>query len=296
MIGRVGGTARGPLVVAVGAIHGNEPAGPAAIRRLLARLASAGGLSRGRLVGLLGHPAAYARGVRQVDEDLNRVFTVERLAALRDAAPQTAEGAYAKTLLRTLAEEVTDYAPEELVVVDLHTTSADGGDFVAMGDQPATVSLARGFGTPVVLGLTGVLPGTLCGHLDGEAFGVPTRAFGYEAGAHASARSPARAYALLAETLLRLGMAERAAFGDYDALSLGDPPRPALSEVVFRLGVPPGGQFTMMPGFGNFHPVQAGQVVAYLDGESVALERGGYLLMPLYQGVGRDGFFLVEPR
>ena len=296
LLGRVDGLDPGPLIVVVGAVHGNEPAGVTAIRRLLDVLTADEPLLRGRVVGLLGHPEAYARGVRQVDEDLNRVFTPARLADLRQGAPRSLEAACAKTLLATLAAEVADYAPEELVVVDLHTTSADGGDFVAMGDQPATVELGRGFGAPVVLGLTSVLPGTLCGYLDGRAFGVPTRAFGYEAGAHDGPESPDRAYALLVALLTRLGMAAPEAFGPHDPLTLGDPPRPALSEVVFRLGIPPGGQFTMMPGYRNFDPVQAGQVIAYLDGESVALERGGYLLMPLYQGMGRDGFFIVEAR
>ena len=306
VLGRVEGRERGPLVVAVGGIHGNEPAGPTAVRRLLA--ASAGRLRRGRLVGLLGHPRAFARGVRQLDEDLNRVFTPARLAAPGTTVPGTtvpesAEAACAKTLLTALRSEVAAYDPDEVIVVDVHTTSADGGDFVAMGEEPATVALARGFGAPVVLGLAGVLPGTLCGYLDGDAsaVGLPgarapasVRAFGYEAGAHGGPESPARAYGLLRGLLARLGMTTPAALGAPAARTPGDPLRPALSQVVFRLGIPPGGQFTMLPGFRNFDPVQAGQVVAYLDGEPVALERGGYVLMPLYQGVGGDGFFVVR--
>ena len=297
MLGRVEADEHGPLVVLVGGMHGNEPAGVTAIRRCFGQLAGAGpgAVAKGRLLGLLGNPEAFRRGVRQVDEDLNRAFVSERVArAVGEGGAETVEGAFAKTLYALLREEVAAYRPTEVVVLDLHTTSADGGDFVVLGDGPGSEALTRDLGVPVVLGLTDVLTGTLCGYLNAERLGVPTRAFAYEAGAHDGSESPGRAFALVAALLERIGLVEAGVLDcrgvDLDA----EPGRPPLTRVVFRLAIEPGSAFVMMPGFRNFDAVQAGQVVAVLDGESVALERGGYMLMPLYQGEGRDGFFLVE--
>ena len=297
VLGRVEGATHGPLVVLLGGMHGNEPAGVMAVRRCFGQLAQAGSdaVRKGRLLGLLGNPEAFRRGVRQVDEDLNRAFVPERMAqAVGEGGTQTVEGAFAKTLYALLRAEVAAYRPTEVILLDLHTTSADGGDFVVLGDGPGGEALTRDLGVPVVLGLTGVLTGTLCGYLNAERLGVPTRAFAYEAGAHDGPESPGRAFALAAALLARIRVV-RTGVLDIDGVDLdAEPGRPPLTRVVFRLAIAPGSAFAMMPGFRNFDAVQAGQVVAVLDGESVALERGGYMLMPLYQGEGRDGFFLVE--
>lgn len=295
-VGRFDGRERGPLIVLIGGMHGNEPAGVIAIRRCFERLAGREGepTLRGRLLGLLGHPHALAARRRFLDEDLNRVFTPARLTHSSGHRSPNVEEAAAKTLLAGIRAEIADYGATELIVLDVHTTSADGGDFVVLGDSPGSEALTEGLDVPVVLGLTEVLQGTLCGYLTEDTTGVPTRAFAYEAGAHEGTDSPDRAYALISTLLVRLGVTTADRMGAHVPLSLGVPRRPALTRVRFRLAIPPGGQFTMMPGFSNFDRVQAGQVVAVLDGESVALDRDGYLLMPLYQGQGSDGFFIVE--
>jgi len=55
-----------------------------------------------------------------------------------------------------------------------------------------------------------------------------------------------------------------------------------------------GDGFVMAPGYVNFQPVVAGEVVARDAHGDVAVAEGGRLLMPLYQEQGEDGFFLVR--
>ena len=48
------------------------------------------------------------------------------------------------------------------------------------------------------------------------------------------------------------------------------------------------------PGYVNFQKVAPGEVLAAERGEEVRAVEGGRLLLPLYQALGNDGFFLAR--
>ena len=50
----------------------------------------------------------------------------------------------------------------------------------------------------------------------------------------------------------------------------------------------------MNPGFRNFEPVSAGQILGQDRSGDVVSPEGGHLLLPLYQPKGDDGFFLTR--
>ena len=65
-------------------------------------------------------------------------------------------------------------------------------------------------------------------------------------------------------------------------------------EVRHRHTIAPEDRFKMEPGFKNFQAVRRGKVLAQdRTGEIKACETG-LILMPLYQALGNDGFFLVR--
>src|SRR5262245_58098613 len=86
-LGSYGGSAPGPLVIATGAIHGNEPAGVRALVSVLGALRAAAPPFRGRVVGFAGNLEALRQGVRYLDRDLNRAWRPERLAELAGRLP-----------------------------------------------------------------------------------------------------------------------------------------------------------------------------------------------------------------
>jgi len=71
---------------------------------------------------------------------------------------------------------------------------------------------------------------------------------------------------------------------------------PAVVELRYRYGLQEGVRFEMRPGFQNFQPVGRGEVLARVDtgngSRDVASPMAGRLLMPRYQALGDDGFFL----
>ena len=67
-----------------------------------------------------------------------------------------------------------------------------------------------------------------------------------------------------------------------------------MVEIRYRHNILPGEGFFMKPGFENFDAIRKGDLLASdRHGEIRSLETG-YILMPLYQSQGNDGFFLVR--
>ena len=138
VVGEVTGVAPGPLLLLVGGLHGNEPAGVTAARRVFEALESSG-LDSGRLVALAGNLSALERGERYLDRDLNRVWT-------DGEAPDGRAGPREMHERRELVEAIRaelERAPERAVLLDMHSTSAEGAPFCIMGDTLQNRAIAR---------------------------------------------------------------------------------------------------------------------------------------------------------
>ena len=138
----------GATVIACAGLHGNEPAGLEAARRVLDGLE--GVPLRGEFLAVAGNRGALAAGMRFLGRDLNRCWTAAEVEALR-ARPGAAdefEQAEQRELLGVLGE-----AEPPIVLFDLHTTSGASPPFVLMSDTLRNRPIAFGLGLPVVLGL-----------------------------------------------------------------------------------------------------------------------------------------------
>src|SRR5690606_32806837 len=141
VIGRVGDPGEGPVLVAVGGIHGNEPAGVLALQRVVANLSAGGRPLRGHLLALAGNCQALALDRRYVLDDLNRAWLPERLARVRAGAALADEDAELRDLDAVL-RQVLSAAPGRVTVLDLHSTSGQGGVFTTLDDTLANRALA----------------------------------------------------------------------------------------------------------------------------------------------------------
>jgi hypothetical protein len=66
---------------------------------------------------------------------------------------------------------------------------------------------------------------------------------------------------------------------------------PRVLEVTGRHAITPGDGFAMTPGFQNLARVKKGELLAHDRNGAIRAPRDGFILMPLYQGQGADGFF-----
>jgi predicted deacylase len=302
ILGRVAGAAPGPTLVCVGGIHGNEPAGVLAIRRVLARLESGAADLRGTFVGLAGNRGALAVGRRYLSRDLNRIWVPEELAAARARLGEGAEipaadpeAAELADLDRALTRIAAETPPGGVYLLDLHTTSGPGPAFALLDDTLRNRAFALALPVPVVLGIEELLPGTLLFERSGE--GMVT--LGFESGQHDDPASVDRAEAAVWIALEACGALPRGRRSEVAAgrrlLEQASGSLPRVVEIRYRHAIVPEDGFRMAPGFASFQPVEAGQPLAEDVRGPVAAREGGLLLMPLYQPQGSDGFFLARP-
>lgn len=288
------GARHGPLLVVVGGLHGNEPAGVVAARRVAAALEGREDQLAGEVVLLAGNTRALELGVRYVDADLNRRWTpflVEALLSGSMASP-CSEDVEMRELLAAL-DHVFTCRDGDGYFLDLHTTSAEGAPFATVGDTLRNRAFASHFPVRAVLGLEEQLDGTLLEHANNHGFVT----LGFEAGQHSSPASVDHHEALLWIAMVAAGNLRREDVPSYSAYrhrleAAGGGPK--FVEVRHRHAVRPGDDFRMEPGFASFDPVRCGQLLATDWRGQVRAPDSGMVVMPRYQPLGDDGFFVAR--
>jgi succinylglutamate desuccinylase len=295
LIGRAGRSPDGapaPTLLVLAGLHGNEPAGVIAAERVLETIARRGLAPRGTLVALRGNRRALAAGKRFLERDLNRGWSPEAIAAVRAGAePDGPEGEERRELIVAL-DQVVAGARGPLFVIDLHTTSATGVAFAMVGADARQRAFAARFPLPVVSGLLGRIRGTLLEYLASAGF----LALGMEGGQNDGPDSALNHEALLWLALVELQMLDPLAVPELEQhrarLAGARAALPHLVHVHHRHALWPDDQFRMEPGFANLQRIAEGELLARDRHGEIRAPETGVLLMPLYQTLGDDGFFL----
>lgn len=303
VIGTHEGSDPGPLLVVFGGMHGNEPAGVRALELVFKMLevepiTNPGFCFRGRLIGLKGNLRAMHQGKRFVHKDLNRHWDIEHIRGLRNQPPYMLDSEDLEMLeiYNLVQMEIEAYQPESMVVLDLHTTSAQGGIFAIPSEDAESVRIATGLHVPVIKGLLRGLSRTSLHFFTSQNFDLPTTAVCFESGQHDEPLSVNRAIAGIINCMRAIGCVDpRDVASQHDKI-LMDYSRelPRLSELLFCYHIRPEDDFRMAPGFVNFQKVQKGEVLAHDRRGPIKSPEDSRVLMPLYQKQGNDGFFLIK--
>ncbi|MEE8106850.1 MAG: succinylglutamate desuccinylase/aspartoacylase family protein [Planctomycetota bacterium] len=294
-IGRYTSGQPGPAIVVIGGLHGNEPAGVHAARRVIEALHENQPTLRGTFVALCGNRAGLARGRRFVDLDLNRCWEDDAVAALRDRDPSgdSAEHAEQRELLACI-EELAATTNDPLVLLDLHTTSGNGPPFLLMADALSNRSIAMSLPGTIVLGLEEEIDGALVCYFGG----LGHRAIVFEGGQHDDKKTVEHSESAIWLTLVAVGALSESDIPEFElkrrALGSAAADLPRVVELRYRHRIRAGDRFKMQPGFEGLARVRRGDVLASDIRGDVTAPESGRLLMPLYQDQGSDGFFLCR--
>ena len=103
----------GPTVVFFGGIHGNEPAGVAALTEVYETLQRQGNvLEKGALIGIRGNLPALVQKERFLDHDLNRIWSRSRLdSVLAKQDPERSSEEKELVLIYELIQELLESHP-----------------------------------------------------------------------------------------------------------------------------------------------------------------------------------------
>jgi len=296
VLGRIAGERPGPTLIAIGGLHGNEPAGTIAAPRVIGRLEEGRFPLRGEFLAVVGNLGALARGRRYREFDLNRCWLPDNLARLQrqDPALDRGEERELRELARTV-EEARSRGGGPVTVIDLHTTSSHGPPFIVMSDTLRNRRLGLELLGTVFLGLEESVDGTLLEYMTEQGH---TAAL-VEGGQHEDPRSVEVHESVLWMALAATGMLRPGEIPDLGRhrrfLRAAQRGTPRVVELRYRHDVRPGDGFRMKEGYLGFQEVKKGEVLARDRNGDVASPERGRIVMPLYQEQGEDGFFLVRP-
>ncbi len=303
IIGSYEGNEKGPLLIVFGGMHGNEMAGVMALEEMFRMLdnepiINPGFKYNGKIIGMRGNIAALKEGKRFINKDLNRQFTQENLARIRQSKEEDldSEDKELRAIVKTINQILEEYPTEKLVILDLHTTTAFGGIFTIATDNPESQRIAVELHAPVILGMLGGIKGTTLHFFNNDNFAPETVAVTFESGQHYEELSTKRAIAAITNCMRSIGSVKAEDVENkHDSILIEfSKGLPKIANLLYCHSIIPEDEFKMAPGYKNFQKIKANELLAYDVKGEIRSQNDGRILMPLYQKQGEDGFFIIE--
>lgn len=296
IIGSIDGDPDGPTVVVLAGMHGNEPAGVKAAENIIDLLKEIPPSISGKLTAIQANIPALEENVRYIDEDMNRLWfpsIIDKIRKTPERKIESSERLEIKRLLSILGK-IESHSNPPVILVDLHTFSAEGYMFTITNTDPRQRELLSHLHIPMVFGIDESLRGTALRHYQKKGY----ISFGLEGGQHRDELTEYNITSALIILLKTVGCIEEqyvSEIKEYEQdLRSQTKHLPIETELVYQHMIEPGDEFRMRPGYQNFQEVKEGEWLANdRDGKIVA-RCDGYILMPLYQSQGDDGFFIIQ--
>ena len=293
-----GETSNGNTVVFIGGIHGNEPAGVVALQDVFQVIDKYQIPLYGKIRAISGNIEALKAQTRQIDIDLNRVWTRENIDKLHyNRLDQSVVEYKAMSDIYGIIQEEIHATDNQLFILDLHTTSAPSVSFSVTNIKSECMEFVRQYPFPSISGLTGFLDGTLLSYIND----IGHVGLAYEAGMHRTENSLEKHRSFVWYSLVKTGIVkeEDLPFAlDYHEHNLGrdwSSELPHSFKIISRYKISDNEGFKMEEGYDNFQRIRAGEILASNKEGEILSPYDGHIFMPLYQEEGEDGFFIVKP-
>lgn len=283
-------------VIFIGGMHGNEASGYVALQNVMKALKPIAPKFKGNVYALGGNLQAMAKYKRYINEDLNRIWLHKNIDRINSGElnPSTAKDDELEFFeLFTIIKEILN-KHKEVFVLDLHTTSAPSIPFITINDMLINRKFSLDYPLPIIIGIEEYLKGPLLSFMN--EFGFVSMAF--EAGQHDSPKS-----LIIHESFvwLSLNFANILPKKDipeyqkhYTRLKNQTDISKEIFEVRYRKDLAGITDFVMNPGYANFHPIEADEILAEDNSGKIKSIETGRIFMPLYQKQGSDGFFIIR--
>lgn len=294
-IGKAVGDLKGPTLIFFGGIHGNEPSGVTALEHIFEKLNTDTYQIRGAIYGIRGNIPALLQGKRFLDDDLNRLWTAERITEIKSktASKCTIEELELLKIEQAVLEIITSRdAP--FYFIDFHTTSSKTLPFVTISDALINRKFSRLFPVPIVLGIEEYLEGPLLSHMNQKGY----VSLGFESGQHTEKAAVSNSIAFVWLTLVFASVIAQNEVPDFDShyhqLSKSAAGNSAFYEIIHRQALTTSDDFSMLKGFKSFQKVTKGTALAIKNKKTIFAKKDTTLFMPLYQEQGAEAFFLIK--
>jgi hypothetical protein len=294
-VGQVVGEQKGPTHIFFGGIHGNEPAGVKALESLFEKLDKDAFRIRGAIIGIRGNIPALLKGQRFLDQDLNRIWTEEKIIEIKIKPRSELEVEEIELLeIEQIITEILGSYKPPFYFIDFHTTSSKTLPFITINDSLINRKFSQQFPVPIILGIEEYLEGPLLSHMNKQGY----VSLGFESGQHNEETAVKNNIAFLWLTLVFSGGIDQQAVSDFDMyyrdLKSSANEDSNFYEVAHRQELKSTDDFSMLKGFESFQQVTHGTLLAIQNKKKIYAEEASILFMPLYQQQGGEGFFLIK--
>lgn len=290
IIGEYTSGVAGPLLFVTAGIHGNEPSGVIALKKVFKELEQTQPSIKGTFVGVSGNKKALEKNVRFIDEDLNRTWEPENIEGKKHRSHEHTEMLEIIDVLNRYREKGFD----KHYFLDCHTTSSESLPFVSVQDVNDNNEWAHRFPTYIIKGFSDLINGDIDHYLSRTGL----TGFVFEAGQHQNKTAVENQEGVIWLALheaLGLNLSLLSCYPEcVENFAKKNAPSQKTFEISYRHGLKDTDEFKMLPGFKNFDKIEKGQSLAFQNGREIKSERSGHIFMPLYQSKGNDGFFIVE--
>ena len=279
-------------MIIVGGMHGNEINGVEAIKLVLPDLKKVFDENAGEIWFLKGNEPALKAGERFIEKDLNRLWLDEYI---HDTDTSIADFQSLRVLHDLIVNDICHGQFDNCFFLDLHTFSALSGIFAIPAGNKKSLEFARSFGVPFIEHLSDSLPGTALSYFGQK--GMTSVVF--EGGTHNSIEATRNLSAGIWHALAQGGfISEELPEVKQSRQLLIDISEelPHHLELTYRHKLDQYQNFKMNPGYYNFKPINKTESLAVQNQKVVESPSSGFILMPLYQKKGSDGFFIVKEK
>ena len=290
IIGEYNSGTPGPLLFVTAGVHGNEPSGVIALQKVFRELQQNKPKIKGTMVGVSGNREALKKNVRFIDEDLNRIWTQEKL---EKEIPESSEQIEMGRIIGALNRYPKRHYDKQYFL-DCHTTSSESLPYISVQEVNDNDQWASRFPTYIVRGFSDLITGDIDHYLSRQGL----TGFVFEGGQHESETAVENHEGMIWLALKKALDLDLHSISCYPECVKNfmekNAPQPKTFEIVYRHSLQEGDDFKMEPGFENFDKIEKDELLAMHNGGEIRSDRDGYIFLPLYQSKGNDGFFIIE--
>ncbi len=294
IIGEIKGTQPGPTLIFTAGIHGNEPSGVFALHQVLKKIKEKNIPVKGNIYAISGNLTALEKGSRYINQDLNRMWTSERMQQIKSGnIEKVGEDTIQQLNIYNIINTILTTEEGPFYFMDLHTTSSETIPFLTVNDSLINRKFTEQYPVPLILGIEEYLDGPLLSYINELGY----VAFGFEGGQHDSLSSIENHIAFIYQSLVFTEAVSKEEIDfqtNYDLLAKTSIDSRNIYEIYYHYQIKEDENFTMKPGFLNFQRIDKGQELADSNGETIIAKKQGRILMPQYQSQGDDGYFSIR--
>tara|TARA_Y100000589_G_scaffold332017_1_gene388602 strand:+ start:1015 stop:3780 length:2766 start_codon:yes stop_codon:yes gene_type:complete len=270
-------------------IHGNENSGLKALENFFNIIQTSSIKIEGSVIGLIGNLAAVKKKSRYLDEDMNRVWKEKQSKSKTKSSEQNEM----HILKKEIEKIIINKNKKNICIIDLHNTSSPNGVF-AIANNQQEVNLAAKIGIPVITNLFTKVQGSLSSYyskkdimsivFEGGAIGDPASIKNHEAGIWKI---------LLEQKMIKLNSVPKKISNNLKIMQDFSIKKGGLFQVKYIHEINKKDDFFMIPNMKNFDKIKKHDIIGHDRKGEVKAPISGYLLMPLYQEKGKEGFYIV---